>query len=38
MSYKVVAVKFVSHDEYGRPINKTYDYLTSETSLCKSKT
>lgn len=33
MSYKVVAVKFVSHDEYGRPINKTYDYLTSDESL-----
>lgn len=33
MSYKVVAVKFVSHDEYDRPINKTYDYLTSDESL-----
>lgn len=33
MSYKVVAVKFVSHDEYGRPHNKTYDYLTSDESL-----
>lgn len=33
MSYKVVAVKFVSHDEYGRPNNKTYDYLTSDESL-----
>lgn len=33
MSYKVVAVKFVSHEEYGRPINKTYDYLTSDESL-----
>jgi hypothetical protein len=33
MSYKVVAVKFVSHDEYGRLNNKTYDYLTSDESL-----
>lgn len=33
MSYKVAAVKFVSHDEYGRPNNKTYNYLTSGESL-----
>lgn len=33
MSYKVVAVKFVSHDEYSRANNKTYDYLSSDESL-----
>ena len=33
MSYKTVAVKFVSHDEYCRANNKTYDYLTSDESL-----
>ncbi len=33
MSYKTVAVKFVSYDEYGRANNKTYDYLTSDESL-----
>ena len=33
MSYKAVAVKFVSYDEYGHSNNKTYDYLTSDDSL-----
>lgn len=33
MSYKTVAVKFVSYDEYGHSNNKTYDYLTSDESL-----
>ena len=33
MSYKAVAVKFVSYDEYGHSNNKTYDYLTSDESL-----
>lgn len=33
MSYKVVAVKFMSHDGYGLPNNKTYDYLSSDESL-----
>lgn len=33
MSYKVVAVKFMSHDEYRGPNNKTYDYLSSDDSL-----
>lgn len=33
MNYKAVAVKFVSHDEYGYQTNKTYDYLTSDDSL-----
>lgn len=33
MSYKTVSVKFVSHDGYGLPNNKTYDYLTSDESL-----
>ena len=33
MSYKTVAVKFVSYDEYGRANSKTYDYLTSDESL-----
>ena len=33
MSYKVVAVKFMSHDGYLRPNNKTYDYLSSDDSL-----
>lgn len=33
MSYKAVAVKFVSYDEYGYQNNKTYDYLTSDDSL-----
>ena len=30
MSYKAVAVKFLSYDEYGHSNNKTYDYLTSD--------
>lgn len=33
MSYKTVAVKFVSYDEYGHSNNKTYDYLTSDESF-----
>lgn len=33
MSYKVVVVKFVSYEEYGRTNNKTYDYLTPDESL-----
>lgn len=33
MSYKTVAVKFVSYDEYRYSNNKTYDYLTSDESL-----
>lgn len=33
MSYKAVAVKFVSYDEYEHSNNKTYDYLTSDESL-----
>ena len=33
MSYKTVAVKFVSYNEYGHSNNKTYDYLTSDESL-----
>jgi hypothetical protein len=33
MSYKAVAVKFVSYDEYGNSNNKTYDYLTSDETL-----
>lgn len=33
MSYKTVAVKFVSYDDYGHSNNKTYDYLTSDESL-----
>ena len=33
MSYKAVAVKFVSYDDYGHSNNKTYDYLTSDESL-----
>lgn len=33
MSYKTVAVKFVSYDEYGHSNHKTYDYLTSDESL-----
>ena len=33
MSYKAVAVKFVSYDEYCYQNNKTYDYLTSDDSL-----
>lgn len=33
MSYKAVAVKFVSYDESGHSNNKTYDYLTSDESL-----
>lgn len=33
MSYKVVAVKFMSHDVYRGQNNKTYDYLSSDDSL-----
>lgn len=33
MSYKTVAVIFVSYYEYGHSNNKTYDYLTSDESL-----
>lgn len=33
MSYKTVAVKFVSYEEYGHSNNKTYDYITSDESL-----
>ena len=33
MSYKTVAVKFVSYNEYGHSNNKTYAYLTSDESL-----
>lgn len=33
MSYKTVAVKFLSCDEYGRTNDKTYNYLTFDESL-----
>lgn len=33
MSYKTVAVRFVSCDEYGRTNDKTYNYLTFDESL-----
>lgn len=33
MSYKTVAVKFVSYDEYGRTNDKAYNYLTFDESL-----
>lgn len=33
MSYKTVAVKFLSYDEYGHSNNKTYDYIASDESL-----
>lgn len=33
MSYKTVAVKFLSHDEYGRTNDKAYNYLTFDESL-----
>lgn len=33
MSYKTVAVKFMSYDEYGRTNDKTYNYLTFDESL-----
>ena len=33
MSYKTVAVRFVSCDDYGRTNDKTYNYLTFDESL-----
>lgn len=33
MSYKTVAVRFVSCDDYGRTNDKTYNYLTFDDSL-----
>lgn len=33
MSYRTVAVKFLSCDEYGRTNDKTYNYLTFDESL-----
>lgn len=33
MSYKTVAVRFVSCDDYGRTNDKTYNYLTVDESL-----